>query len=105
MIIMPRLRISREEIQSSIPGWGIFFCLPALEVTKPVIQWVHRALLSGLERLWYEADHWPPSSAEKNEWSYNVTPPYISKKWFLVMGKGNFFYIHNIIRKVYTRIQ
>jgi len=57
MIIMTRLRIRREEIRSSDPGWGFFFYLPALEATKPVIQWVHRALLSGLLWLGYKADH------------------------------------------------
>jgi len=54
---MTRLRIRREEIRSSDPGWGFFFYLPALEATKPVIQWVHRALLSGLLWLGYKADH------------------------------------------------
>jgi hypothetical protein len=49
---------------------------PALGPTKPLIQWVTRALSPGVKRPWREADHSPPSSAEvKNAWSYTSTPP------------------------------
>jgi hypothetical protein len=47
----------------------------ALEPTQPLIQWVPRAFLLGVERPWCKADHSSPSNAEvKNAWSYTFTP-------------------------------
>jgi len=39
------------------------------------MNWVTMALSPGLKRLFYEADHLPPSSAEfKNVWGYTSSP-------------------------------
>jgi hypothetical protein len=50
---------------------------PALGSTQPPTQWEPGALSSGVKRLWGEADHSPPASAEvKKIWIYTSTPPY-----------------------------
>jgi hypothetical protein len=60
---------------------GIFFFFttasrPALEPTRPPIQWTPEALSLGVKRPVREAEHSPPSSAEvKVAWSYTSTPP------------------------------
>jgi len=66
----------------SIPGGklGIFLFAtasrPALVTTQSPIQWIRGALIPGLKRPEFEADHSTPSSAEiKNVWSYTSTPP------------------------------
>jgi hypothetical protein len=54
-------------------GAGNFFLFTtasrtALGPTQPPIQWVPEAFSLGVKRLWREADHSPPSSAEVKEW-------------------------------------
>jgi hypothetical protein len=61
-------------------GLGIFLFTtasrPALMPTQPPMQWVPGALSLGVKRLWREADHSRPSSAEvKNAWNCTSTPP------------------------------
>jgi hypothetical protein len=52
-------------------GLGIFLFTtesrPALEPTRPPIQWVPGVISLGVKRLGHEADHSPPSSAEVKE--------------------------------------
>jgi hypothetical protein len=60
-------------------GLGIFLFTTvsrtALRPTQPPIQWVLGDLSLGAERLGFEADHSPPSSAKaKNAQSYISTP-------------------------------
>jgi len=54
--------------------------------TQPPIQWVTRALSLGVKRLWREADHSPPSSAEIKEWVESFMA------WCLVKHRDNFIF-------------
>jgi hypothetical protein len=63
--------VSFKAVLNSRWGLGIFLFTTAsrtaLGPTQPPIQWVPGALSLGVKRLWCEADHSPPSSAEVKE--------------------------------------
>jgi hypothetical protein len=53
--------------------------------TQPLIQWLPRALSTGLKRPRSEVDHSPPASAEVKEmWIYTSTPPYVFMTQYLI---------------------
>jgi len=45
---------------------------------------------TGVRRPEREANHWPPSSAEVNMWSYTSTLPYTFVAWCLVKHRDSF---------------
>jgi hypothetical protein len=75
---------------------------PALESTKPPIQWVPGALYQGVKRQGREADDSLPTSAEVNETCLHAsTPPYACMAYFLVKYKNNFtFFIMHVFTLV-----
>jgi hypothetical protein len=58
-----------QDDRGSIPGggWEFFSSPRALESTQPPIQWVPRALSSGIKRPGREADNSPTANAEVKE--------------------------------------
>jgi hypothetical protein len=61
---------------------------PARKPTQPPVQWVVGAVSPGVQKLWREADHSRPSSAEvKNAWSYTSTPLIMAS--YLVKHRDN----------------
>jgi hypothetical protein len=80
----------------SLMGLGIFLFTaasrPALEPTRPPIQWLTGALSLGVKRLGREADHSPQFSAEvKIAWSYISTPQYAFMAWCSVKAQGQLY--------------
>jgi len=47
---------------------------PTLGPNQPPTQWVPRTLTPWVKWPGREADHSPPSNADKNAWSYTSTP-------------------------------
>jgi hypothetical protein len=67
---------------------------PALGPTQPPIQWVRRALSSGVKRPGREADHSPPISAEvKKMWIYTSPPPYSFMAYCLISSAQGQLYL------------
>jgi hypothetical protein len=73
---------------------------PALGPTQLPIQWVALVLSSGVKQLGCEADHFPPSSARVNEWSYTSTPQYIFMMWCVVKHRDNFTFTFTFTNKL-----
>jgi hypothetical protein len=57
----------------------------SLGLTQPPIQWI-LGCFPGVKRLWCEADHSPPSSAELQKGKVIYTPPYV----FMACGLVNY---------------
>jgi len=67
---------------------------PVLGPIQPPTQCVPGSRSLRIMRLYYEADHSPPSSPEvKNAWSYISNPPYVFMTWYLVKHRDKFTYI------------
>jgi hypothetical protein len=79
-------------------GSRIFFSTssrPALGPTQPPIQWVPKTLSPGVKRTGCEADHSPPTSAErKNTWTYTSTPPYAFMVYCLISYAQGQLYLY-----------
>jgi hypothetical protein len=78
---------------------------------QPPIQWLPGALSLEVKRPGYEADHWPPFSAEVNLWSYTSTLQDVfmfwclTEQWIYLHGlviylKGTQSFLQNNIRKL-----
>jgi hypothetical protein len=77
--------------RSSSPGKAKNFLFstasrPVLGPTQPPIQWVREPFPPGVKRLWREADHSPPTSAEvKKTCIYTSTSPYAFIAYYLII--------------------
>jgi hypothetical protein len=89
------LRVEQPKSWSSSPGRVKNFLFstssrPAVGSTQLPIQWVQRALPSGVMRAGRETNHSPPASTEvKKMWMYTSTSPYVkSALVFRIMWLG-----------------
>jgi hypothetical protein len=98
--------------RSSSPGGieNVYFsmsCRPALGPTQPPIQWVPRAVSSGVKRSGYEPDHSPTSVEDKKTPFYATTHPLrlygivfnYKNRGNLICFKFLYFYERNITVK------